>query len=72
MASTVIVTYMSNHDGSIRFYKIPNHYQDPRYETDPDWVNTETGNLLNSIQTLSISTAYDQQAAGIIGLISVN
>ncbi|MGL4696947.1 LysM peptidoglycan-binding domain-containing protein [Enterococcus larvae] len=72
MASTVIVTYMSNHDGSIRFYKIPNHYQDPRYETDPDWVNAETGNLLNSIQTLSVSTAYDQQAAGIIGLISVN
>lgn len=71
MASTVIVTYMSNHDGSIRFYKIPNHYQDPRYDTDTDWVNGETGNLLNSIQTLAISTAYDQQAAEIIDLIGV-
>lgn len=71
MASTVIVTYMSNHDGSIRFYKNPNHYQDSRYDTDPDWVNAESGQMLGSIVTLNISTAYDQQAAGIIGLIHV-
>ncbi|MCB5955292.1 MULTISPECIES: LysM peptidoglycan-binding domain-containing protein [unclassified Enterococcus] len=71
MASTVIVTYLSNHNGSIRFYKIPNHYQDPRYESDPDWVSQETGNLLNNIQTLSIPNAYDQQAAEIIDLISI-
>lgn len=72
MASTIIVTYISNHDGSIRFYKIPNHYQDPRYESDPDWVNGETGTLLNSIQTLNIPMMYDQQAAEIIGLITVD
>ena len=31
MAGTTIVTYSSNHNGSINFYKDPNHYQDERY-----------------------------------------
>ncbi|PGE28663.1 hypothetical protein COM63_32655, partial [Bacillus cereus] len=31
MAGTMIVTYSSNHNGSINFYKNPNHYQDERY-----------------------------------------
>ncbi|MBO0439034.1 hypothetical protein JZO69_01490 [Enterococcus sp. DIV0869a] len=69
MASTVYVTYISNHNGSIRFYQNPNHYQDSRYVTDPDWVRVESEKLVNSTQTIGISTEYDQQAAEIISLI---
>ncbi|WP_347564899.1 hypothetical protein DOK67_0000666 [Enterococcus sp. DIV0212c] len=69
MASTVYATYISNHDGSIRFYQNPNHYQDSRYVTDPDWVRVESEKLVNSTQTIGISTEYDQQAAEIISLI---
>ncbi|EOL44538.1 hypothetical protein [Enterococcus caccae] len=71
MDSTFYVTYISNHNGSIRFYRNPNHYQDSRYVTDPDWVREESEKLVNSLQTLEISTEYDQQAAEIISLIEV-
>lgn len=72
MASTVYVTYISNHDGSIRFYRNPNHYQDVRYDTDPEWVKEESVKLINSIQTLRITTANDPQAGGIISLIKIS
>lgn len=71
MASTVYATYISNYDGSIRFYRNPNHYQDPRYATDHDWVKEESEKLMNSIQTIRISNEYDRQAAEIISLIEV-
>jgi hypothetical protein len=42
MAGTTIVTYSSNHDGSINFYKDPNYYQDERYLKNPVWVKSES------------------------------
>lgn len=72
MASTSIITYISNHDGTIRFYRNPNHYQDSRYDTDAAWVKAESDKLVNGMQTLTIPTAYDQEAAGIIGLIEIH
>lgn len=72
MAGTVIVTYRSHQDGSITFYKNPNHYQDSRYLNDSDWVKTQSQALLNSAQSLSLPTEYDQDAAKIIPLIKVN
>lgn len=71
MAGTTIVTYSSNHNGSINFYKDPNHYQDERYLKDPDWVKEESQNLLNITKTLEIPTSYDSQASQIITKISV-
>lgn len=44
MAGTTIVTYSSNHNGSINFYKDPNHYQDERYLKDSAWVKEESQN----------------------------
>ena len=72
MASTIIVTYLSNHDGTIRFYKNPNHYQDERYITDPAWVQEESQKMIDSIQTLSIPTDYDTQAANLIPIIKIS
>ncbi|MDG4985001.1 hypothetical protein OGZ51_12685 [Lactococcus lactis] len=57
MSGTTIVTYGSNHNGSINFYKDPNHYQDERYLKDLDWVKQESRKLLNSTKTLEIPTS---------------
>lgn len=72
MATTLIATYSSNHNGSINFYLEPLHYQDDRYMTDPDWVKQESEKLLNSSETLQISTNYDTQAAQIISSIKIS
>lgn len=72
MASTIIITYISNHDGTIRFYKNPNHYQDERYMTDPTFVHEESQKLIDGIQTLTISTDYDIQAAKLIPSIKLS
>ncbi|QNL92968.1 hypothetical protein HUG14_00030 [Lactococcus lactis] len=71
MAGTMIVTYSSNHNGSINFYKDPNHYQDERYLKDPDWVKEESQKLLNSMKTLEIPTSYDNEASQIISKIDI-
>jgi len=71
MAGTTIVTYSSNHDGSINFYKDPNHYQDDRYLKDPDWVKQESQKILNSAKTLEIPTSYDNEASQIISKIEI-
>lgn len=71
MAGTMIVTYSSNHNGSINFYKNPNHYQDERYLKDPDWVKEESQILLNSMKTLEIPTSYDNEASQIISKIDI-
>ena len=71
MAGTTIITYSSNHDGSINFYKDPNHYQDERYLKDPSWVEKESQKLLDSRQELDISVSYDQEAAQIISKIQI-
>lgn len=69
MAGTTIVTYSSNNNGSINFYKDPNHYQDERYLKDSAWVKEESQKLLDSSQTLAIPTSFDEQAAQIISKI---
>lgn len=71
MAGTTIVTYSSNHNGSINFYKAPNHYQDERYLKDSAWVKEESQKLLDSSQTLAIPTSFDEQAAQIISKIEI-
>lgn len=71
MAGTTIVTYSSNQNGSINFYKDPNHYQDERYLKDPDWVKQQSQNLLNSTKTLEIPTLYDNEASQIISKIDI-
>ena len=71
MAGTTIVTYSSNHNGSINFYKDPNHYQDESYLTDSAWVKEESQKLLDSSQTLAIPTSFDEQAAQIISKIEI-
>jgi PBP1b-binding outer membrane lipoprotein LpoB len=71
MAGTTIVTYSSNHDGSINFYKDPNHYQDERYLKDPVWVKSESQKLLDSMQTLEIPVSFDREAAQIISKIQI-
>ncbi|MFK4964844.1 hypothetical protein [Lactococcus garvieae] len=71
MAGTTIITYSSNHDGSINFYKNPNHYQDERYLKDPSWVKKESQKLLDSMQALDIPVSYDQEAAQIISKIQI-
>ncbi|MFK4947286.1 lipoprotein [Lactococcus formosensis subsp. formosensis] len=71
MAGTTIVTYSSNHDGSINFYKDPNHYQDERYLKDPVWVKSESQKLLDSMQTLEIPISFDHEAAQIISKIQI-
>ncbi|WP_223804639.1 hypothetical protein [Lactococcus protaetiae] len=71
MAGTTIVTYSSNHDGSINFYKNPNHYQDPRYLNDAAWVKSESKKLLATTQTLEIPTTFDEKAAQIISKITI-
>lgn len=71
MARTWITTYSSNGNGSINFYKDPNHYQDERYLTDPAWVKEESQKLLASTQMLEIPTTFDEKAAQIIHLIQI-
>lgn len=71
MAGTTIVTYSSNHNGSINFYKDPNHYQDERYLKNSAWVKEESQKLLDSSQTLAIPTSFDEQAAQIISKIEI-
>lgn len=71
MAGTTIVTYSSNHNGSINFYKDPDHYQDERYLKDSAWVKEESQKLLDSSQTLAIPTSFDEQAAQIISKIEI-
>lgn len=71
MATTVIVTYISNGNGSIYFYKNPNHYQDSRYQSDANWVKSESQKMLNSMLLLSVPTQYDDDAASIIDSITV-
>lgn len=71
MAGTTIVTYSSNHNGSINFYKDPNHYQDERYLKDSACVKEESQKLLDSSQTLAIPTSFDEQAAQIISKIEI-
>lgn len=71
MAGTTIVTYSSHHNGSINFYKDPNHYQDERYLKDSAWVKEESQKLLDSSQTLAIPTSFDEQAAQIISKIEI-
>ncbi|PCR99159.1 hypothetical protein [Lactococcus fujiensis] len=71
MAGTTNITYHSNQNGSIKFYKNPNHYQDERYLNDPTWVNEESKKLLNSSQTLEIPLTYDKLASQIISLINI-
>ncbi|MEG1485923.1 hypothetical protein [Lactococcus sp.] len=71
MAGTTIVTYSSNHNGSINFYKDPNHYQDERYLKDSAWVKEESKKLLDNSQTLTIPTSSDDQAAHIISKIEI-
>ena len=71
MAGTIIVTYNSNHNGSINFYKDPNHYQDERYLKDPEWVKAESQQLLNTTKTINIPVSFDAQAAQIISKIEI-
>lgn len=71
MAGTMIFTYISNYDGSITYYREPNHYQDERYMTDPEWVKTETQNIVDSMQHLVIPTSNDDAAVQIIELIEM-
>ncbi|MDG6112420.1 hypothetical protein NGA66_09775 [Lactococcus formosensis] len=71
MAGTTIVTYSSNHGGSINFYKDPNHYQDERYLKDPVWVKSESQKLVDSMQTLEIPVSFDREAAQIISKIQI-
>lgn len=71
MAGTFIFTYISNHDGSITYYKLPNHYQDERYTTDPEWVKTETQKMVDNRQYLVIPTSNDDAAVQIIELIDM-
>ena len=71
MAGTTIITYSSNHDGSINFYKDPNHYQDERYPKNPSWVKEESQKLLDSMQTIEIPISFDYEAAQIISKIQV-
>lgn len=71
MAGTTIITYSSNHDGSINFYKDPNHYQDERYLKNPSWVKEESQKLLDSMQTIEIPISFDHEAAQIISKIQV-
>lgn len=72
MARTAIVTYQSNHNGSIYFYQNPTHYQDSRYVTDPAWVKEESQKLMNNMQFLTIPTTNDQLAAQIIKIIKIS
>ena len=71
MAGTTIVTYSSNHNGSINFYKNPNHYQDEHYLTDPVFVKTESERLLDRMVTINIPLSFDEQAAQIISKIQL-
>lgn len=63
MAGTTIVTYSSNHNGSINFYKNPNHYQDEHYLTDPVFVKTESERLLDRMVTINIPLSFDEQVS---------
>ena len=54
MAGTTNITYSSNHDGTINFYRDPNHYPDERYLTDPTWVKEESKKILNNVKTIQI------------------
>lgn len=72
MASTTIITYFSNHNGTIKFYKNPNHYQDSRYLKDPIWVKQESQKLLDSMEMLSIPTSFDDKAAQIVSKIKID
>ncbi|QSE77639.1 hypothetical protein JW886_05275 [Lactococcus taiwanensis] len=71
MAGTSTVTYSSNHNGTINFYKDPNHYQDVRYLQDPVWVKQESQKLLDSTQLIEIPTSFDKQASQIISEIVI-
>ncbi|WP_235688018.1 hypothetical protein [Latilactobacillus fragifolii] len=71
MAGTIIITYSSNHNGSINFYREPTHYQDPRYISEPAWVKQTSQDLLDSMQKLQIPTTFDNEAAEIISKIDV-
>ncbi len=71
MAGTSTVTYSSNHNGTINFYKDPNHYQDVRYLQDPAWVKQESQKLLDSTQLIEIPTSFDKQASQIISEIVI-
>ncbi|MDN6538050.1 MAG: hypothetical protein L0K61_01090 [Lactococcus sp.] len=71
MAGTTNITYSSNHDGTINFYRDPNHYQDERYLTDPTWVKEESKKILNNVKTIQIPISFDNQAAQIISKIQV-
>lgn len=71
IAGTTNITYSSNHDGTINFYRDPNHYQDERYLTNPTWVKEESKRLLDSVKTIQIPISFDNQAAQIISKIQV-
>lgn len=71
MAGTTIITYSSNHDGSINFYRNPNHYQDERYLKDSTWVKEASKKLLNGMKTIQIPVSFDNKAAQIISKIEV-
>ena len=71
MAGTTNITYSSNHDGTINFYRDPNHYQDERYLTDTTWVKEESKKILNNVKTIQIPISFDNQAAQIISKIQV-
>jgi len=68
---TVTLSFSSDNNGSINFYKDPNHYQDERYLKDSAWVKEESQKLLDSSQTLAIPTSFDEQAAQIISKIEI-
>ncbi len=72
MAGTTTITYTSNHNGSINFYHEPNHYQDDRYLSDPDWVRQQSQEILNDMTTIVIPTSFDDKASLIISKIQIN
>ena len=72
MAGTTTITYTSNHNGSINFYHEPNHYQDDRYLSDPDWVRQQSQEMLNDMTTIVIPTSFDDKASLIISKIQIN
>ncbi|MGY3778186.1 hypothetical protein [Isobaculum melis] len=72
MAGTLIFTYISHHDGSISFYKVPNHYQGERYTNNPEWVKTETQNMLDQMKLLEIPTTNDDVVSEVISFVTMN
>lgn len=62
-----LVTYASNHDGTITVYPVPSHWQMPAEKaSDEAYIHTITQEILDTSYTLAVPTGDDELVAQLI------